>query len=60
MTKRQRTWRLRVAFEPNRFASEQLVKVYEQLEPMRARTTQAAPVRKTAVTKRSTVKGGEQ
>ena len=60
MTKRQRTWRLRVAFEPNRFAFEQLVKVYEQLEPMRARTRQAAPVRKTTVTKRSTVKGGEQ
>jgi hypothetical protein len=60
MTKRQCTRRLRVAFEPNRFASEQLVKVYEQLESTRARTTQAAPVRKPAVTKRSTVQGGEQ
>ncbi len=33
MSNRHHTWRLRVRFEPNRFSSEQLAKVYEQLQP---------------------------
>ena len=32
MSKRYRTWRVRIAFEPNRFSSDQLVEVYEQLK----------------------------
>ena len=29
MSERHRTWRVRIAFELNRFSSDQLVKVYE-------------------------------
>lgn len=29
--------RIRLVFEPNRFASEQLIKVYEQLTPIESR-----------------------
>jgi hypothetical protein len=37
MSKRPPTRRLRVTFEPNRFSSEQLSKVYEQLKPTESR-----------------------
>ena len=37
MSKREHR-RVRLAFEPNRFAAEQLVEVYEQLKPMDSRT----------------------
>lgn len=34
--------RLRLTFEPNRFATEQLIKVYEVLKPLLSRTTAAS------------------
>jgi hypothetical protein len=34
MTERHRRWRLRVAFEPTRLSSEEMIRVYEQLKPM--------------------------
>lgn len=36
---RRKHWRVRLAFEPNRYASEQLQKAYEQLTPIEARST---------------------
>jgi hypothetical protein len=39
MTRHQRTWRIRVDFEPNRFSGEYLQKVYEQLKPVAPYTT---------------------
>ena len=38
MGKRSPTLHIHVAYEPNRFASEQLVKVYAQLKPSQSRT----------------------
>jgi hypothetical protein len=60
MRERHRTWRIRVAFEPNRFSSEQLVEVYEQLKPTDARVTAAGSLTRPAKTKRSAAKGGAQ
>ena len=37
MSERERR-QVRLAFEPNRFAAEQLIEVYEQLKPTEART----------------------
>jgi hypothetical protein len=51
--------RVRRAFEPNRFSSEQLVQVYEQLKPMEGRTKPAHPAVKTARKKPASIKGGE-
>jgi len=36
---RRKDWRVRLAFEPNRYSSEQLEKAYEQLSPIDARST---------------------
>jgi len=38
-------WRVRVVFEPNRFADEHLSGVYQQLKPVEA-GVQAAPTRR--------------
>ena len=34
---RRKNWRVRLAFEPNRYAGEQLQKAYEQLSPIDTR-----------------------
>ena len=60
MSERHRTWRVRIAFEPNRFSSEQLAKVYAQLKPTDSRGAPTGPSRKPATTKRSAAKGGRQ
>jgi hypothetical protein len=44
MTRQPRSWRVRLAFEPNRFSSEQLERVYEQLKPAGARATSAPSI----------------
>lgn len=59
MTERHRR-RIRLAFEPNRFASEQLIKVYEQLKPMESRPVPTRSSSKSARYKRSSAKGGGQ
>jgi hypothetical protein len=51
---------IRRAFEPNRFASEQLTKVYEELKPLEFRTTAASSLKKPARVKRSLMKEGEK
>lgn len=59
MTKRHLR-RVRLAFEPNRFASEQLVKVYEQLKPIESRSAPMQSSPPSASNKRSSAKGGGQ
>ena len=51
--------RVRLAFEPNRFAAEQLVEIYEQLKPMESRMKPTRPVAKAAKKKPVSAKGGE-
>ncbi len=58
MTRQPRSWRVRLAFEPNRFSSEQLERVYEQLKPTRARATSAPSLSKPAATMRLDTKRG--
>ena len=54
--------RIRYTFEPNRFATEQLIKVYEVLEPLVSRKNSAPSTSIPARIKRSAAKGkgGEQ
>lgn len=53
--------RIRRAFEPNRFAAEQLVKIYEELKPVESRTIPtSSPLPEFAIGKCSSAKGGEQ
>ena len=61
MSSRHHTWHLRVTFEPNRFSSEQLAKVYEQLKPTQSREVlpPSADRRKTKK-RRTRISGGEQ
>lgn len=58
MTRPPRPWRVRLAFEPNRFSAEQLVRVYEQLKPTDARAASAPSLTKPAATKRAAAKRG--
>jgi hypothetical protein len=60
MTRQPRNWRIRLAFEPNRFSCEQLERVYEQLKPTDTRVTSESSQPKPAVTKRRAAKRGEQ
>lgn len=57
---RRKHWHVRLAFEPNRFAGEQLQKTYEQLSPIHARTTSPEPVVKQAPPKRTATRRGKQ
>lgn len=58
MTRQPRSWRVRLAFEPNRFSSEHLQRVYEQLKPTGARITSAPSISQPAATKRANAKRG--
>lgn len=60
--KERRRRRIRLAFEPNRLATEQLIKVYEVLNPLLSRTTAAPSSSNPDRSKRSAAKakGGEQ
>jgi hypothetical protein len=55
---RRKHWPVRLAFEPNRYASEQVQKAYEQLSPTDGRTTARAPVTGSSATKHTTIKRG--
>jgi hypothetical protein len=48
--------RIRLAYEPNRFATEQLIKVYEVLQPLVSRTTTAPSSSNPDRSKRSAAK----
>jgi len=58
MSQAARTWRVRVAFEPNRFAAEQLVTAYEQLKPTKSHRTEPDVVAPPVAPRRTTVTGG--
>jgi hypothetical protein len=60
MTRQTSNWRIRLAFEPNRFSSEQLERVYEQLKPTEMRATSESSHTKRAETKRRAAKRGDQ
>jgi hypothetical protein len=46
---RRKDWRVRLAFEPNSYSSEQLEKTYEQLSPIDARSTRRSSDAKPAI-----------
>ena len=54
--------RIRLAFEPNRFATEQLIKVYDLLKPLVSRTTAKPSSSHSNKSKHSATKsdGGDQ
>jgi hypothetical protein len=58
--KKRRKKRIRLAFEPNRFATEQLIKIYEELKPFKVRSAVAPSSSNPARGRRSAKKGGEQ
>ena len=60
MTRQPRNWRIRLAFEPNRFSGEQLERIYEQLKPTEMRATSESPHTKRAATKHRAAKRGDQ
>lgn len=60
MTRQPRNWRIRVAFEPNRFSCEQLERVYEQLKPTEMRATSESIHSKRKATKRRAAKRGDK
>jgi hypothetical protein len=60
MPRQSRNWRVRLAFEPNRFSGEQLERAYEQLKPAETRATAKSSQSKPEVTKRRTAKRGER
>lgn len=60
MTRQPRNWRIRVAFEPNRFSYDQLERAYEQLKPTEMRATAESSQAQAAATKRRATKRGER
>ncbi len=60
MSERQHQWRIRVAFEPNRYCAEHLVQVYERLKPVQSQGIAAEPSDKRAATKRTATKEAQR
>ena len=58
MSQPTRARRVRVTFEPNRFAAEQLVTAYEHLKPTKSRRAEPHGVAPPVVQRRATVTGG--
>ena len=58
MTRGRKKWRVRQAFEPNRYAQEQLQKAYEQISPIEARATAQPSATRRAAARKATVKRG--
>ena len=58
MTRQDRSWRIRVVFEPSRLSGEQLEKVYAQLRPTDARATLKSLSLETAAIKHIIAKRG--
>jgi hypothetical protein len=57
MSDRQHPWRIRVAFEPNRFGAEHLVRVYEQIEPVKSQIIERQPSGKRTTSKHAVANG---
>ena len=60
MTRGRKKWRVRLAFEPNRYAQEQLQKAYEQISPVETRATAQPSTTRPAAARRATIKRGRQ
>ena len=60
MSQPTRAWQVRVAFEPNRFAAEQLITAYEQLKPTTSRRAEPEVAAPPVVARRTTVTGGRR
>ena len=60
MTRGRRKWRVRLAFEPNRYAQEQLQKAYEQISPIKARSTVQPSATHAAAARKVTIKRGRR
>jgi hypothetical protein len=58
MIRGRKKWRVRLAFEPNRYAQEQLQKAYERISPIEARTTAQPSATRPAAARRATIKRG--
>jgi hypothetical protein len=58
MTQGRKKWRVRLAFESNRYAQEQLQKAYEQISPIEARSTAQPSATQPAVARQATIKRG--
>jgi hypothetical protein len=60
MTRGRKKWRVRQAFEPNRYAQEQLQKAYEQISPIEARSTAQPFATQPAAARQATIKRGRR
>ncbi len=60
MNKRQPHLKIRVEFEPNRFASDCLAKVYEQLKPVDSRIISNEHQKKEEAGNIATIKGSKK
>ncbi|KAI3605765.1 hypothetical protein D8I24_2302 (plasmid) [Cupriavidus necator H850] len=60
MTRRRKKWSVRLAFEPNRYAQEQLQKAYEQINPIEARATAQPSATRPAESRQATIKRGRR
>ena len=58
MSRGRKKWDVRLAFEPNRFAQEQLQKAYEQISPIEARATAQRSATRPVAARRATIKRG--
>ncbi len=60
MKKRHSNLQIRIEFEPNRFSSDWLVKVYEQLKPVDSRSVSNERQKNEEVGTEAANKGGEK
>lgn len=60
MTQGRKNWRVRHAFEPNRYAQEQLQKAYEQISPIEARSTGQQSAAQPVVVRQASIKRGRR
>ena len=60
MTRGRKKWHVRLAFEPNLYAQEQLQKAYEQISPIEARSTARPSVTRPVAARRVTIKRGKR
>ncbi len=60
MKKRHSNLKIRVEFEPNRFSSDYLVKVYEHLKPVDSRLVSNEPQKKEEAGNISAIKGNKK
>lgn len=60
MIRKSRIWRIRLAFEPNRFSCEQLERACEQLQSTESRVSSELSPSQPSVATRLTAKRGER